>query len=157
MILIDITKIINIWYYMYIVRGGNMDKNYPPYILTDRMMNLVSEIMLKIGETNCFEELNKFSELRRKTRIRSIYSSLAIENNGLSLNQVEDVINGKTVIGDMKDIQEVKNALNAYNELDNLDPYLLSDLKKAQGFLTYGIEEDSGMFRNHAEGVFERE
>ncbi len=57
----------------------------------------------------------------------------------------------------MKDIQEVKNALNAYNELDNLDPYLLSDLKKAQGFLTHGIEKDSGMFRNHAEGVFERE
>ena len=142
---------------MYIVRGGKMDKNYPPYILTDRMMNLVSEIMLKIGQANYFEELNKFPELRRKTRIRSIYSSLAIENNGLSLNQVEDVINGKTVIGDMKDIQEVKNALNAYNELDNLDPYLLSDLKKAQGFLTHSIEKDSGMFRNHAEGVFERE
>ena len=45
---------------MYIARGGEMDKNYPPYILTDRMMNLVSEIMLKIGEANCFEELNKF-------------------------------------------------------------------------------------------------
>ena len=134
-----------------------MENNNPPYSITNNMINLVSEIMLKIGQANCFEELNKFSELRRKTRIRSIYSSLAIENNSLSLNQVEDVINGKTVIGDMKDIQEVKNALNAYNELDNLDPYLLSDLKKAQGFLTYGIEEDSGMFRNHAEGVFERE
>lgn len=142
---------------MYIVRGGKMDKNYPPYILSDRMMNLVSEIMLQIGQANYFEELNKFSELRRKIRIRSIYSSLAIENNGLSLNQVEDVINGKTVIGDMKDIQEVKNALNAYNELDNLDPYSLDDLKRAQGFLTHGIEEDSGMFRNHAEGVFDRE
>jgi conserved hypothetical protein len=121
------------------------------------MMNLVSEIMLKIGQANYFEKLNKFPELRRKTRIRSIYSSLAIENNKLSLNQVEDVINGKIVIGDRKDIQEVKNALNAYNELDNLDPYLLEDLKKAQGLLTYGIEEDSGMFRNHPEGVFDRE
>ena len=134
-----------------------MENNNPPYSITNNMINLVSEIMLKIGEANCFEELNKFSELRRKIRIRSIYSSLAIENNGLSLNQVENVINGKTVIGNMKDIHEVKNALNAYNELDNLDPYLLSDLKKAQGFLTHGIEEDSGMFRNHAEGVFERE
>lgn len=134
-----------------------MDKNYPAYSITNNMINLVSEIMLKIGEANYFEELNKFPELRRKTRIRSIYSSLAIENNGLSLNQVEDVINGKTVIGDMKDIQEVKNALNAYNELDNLDPYLLNDLKKAQGFITHGIEKDSGMFRNHTEGVFERE
>ena len=134
-----------------------MGKNYPPYILSDRMMNLVSEIMLQIGQANYFEKLNKFPELRRKTRIRSIYSSLAIENNSLSLNQVEDVINGKIVIGDMKDIQEVKNALNAYNELDNLDPYSLDDLKRAQGFLAHGIEEDSGMFRNHAEGVFDRE
>ena len=134
-----------------------MDKNYPPYILSDRMMNLVSEIMLQIGQANYFEKLNKFPELRRKTRIRSIYSSLAIENNSLSLNQVEDVINGKIVIGDKKDIQEVKNALNAYNELDNLDPYSLDDLKRAQGFLTHGIEEDSGKFRNHAEGVFDRE
>jgi len=143
--------------YEYIVKGGKMDKNYPPYILSDRMMNLVSEIMLQIGQANYFEKLNKFPELRRKTRIRSIYSSLAIENNSLSLNQVEDVINGKIVIGDKKDIQEVKNALNAYNELDNLDPYSLDDLKKAQGFLTHGIEEDIGMFRNHAEGVFDRE
>lgn len=143
--------------YEYIVKGGKMGKNYPPYILSDRMMNLVSEIMLQIGQANYFEKLNKFPELRRKTRIRSIYSSLAIENNSLSLNQVEDVINGKIVIGDKKDIQEVKNALNAYNELDNLDPYSLDDLKRAQGFLTHGIEEDSGMFRNHAEGVFDRE
>ena len=132
-----------------------MDKNYPPYTLTDKMINLVSEIMLKIGQANYFEKLNKFPELRRKTRIKSIYSSLAIENNKLSLNQVEDVINGKVVIGDKKDIQEVKNALNAYNEIDNLNPYLLEDLKKAQGFITFGIERDSGMFRNHPEGVFD--
>lgn len=104
-----------------------MDKNYPPYILTDKMMNLVSEIMLKIGQVNYFEKLNKFPELRKKTRIKSIYSSLAIENNKLSLNQVEDVIKGKVVVGDKKDIQEVKNALNAYNEIDNLNPYLLED------------------------------
>ena len=62
-----------------------MENNNPPYSITNNMINLVSEIMLKIGEANCFEELNKFSELRRKIRIRSIYSSLAIENNGLSL------------------------------------------------------------------------
>ena len=62
-----------------------MENNYPPYILTNNMVNLVSEIMLKIGQANCFEELNKFSELMRKTRIRSIYSSLAIENNIFTL------------------------------------------------------------------------
>ena len=62
-----------------------MENTYPPYRLTNNMVNLVSEIILKIGQANCFEELNKFSELRRKTRIRSIYSSLAIENNRFTL------------------------------------------------------------------------
>ena len=132
-----------------------MEKNYPPYSLTNNMLNLVSEIMVRVGELSYVLEKNNFKELRRKTRIKSIYSSLAIENNRLSLNQVEDVINGKVVIGDKKDIQEVKNALNAYNEIDNLNPYLLEDLKKAQGFITFGIERDSGMFRNHPEGVFD--
>ena len=132
-----------------------MDKNYPPYSLTNNMFNLVSEIMVRVGELSYVLEKNNFKELRRKTRIKSIYSSLAIENNKLSLNQVEDVINGKVVVGDKKDIQEVKNALNAYNEIDNFNPYLLEDLKKAQGIITFGIERDSGIFRNHPEGVFD--
>ena len=75
-----------------------MEINYPPYTVTDKMLNYVSDIMRKIGEANYFENLNKYPELRRKSRIQSIYSSLAIENNQLSLFQVEDVINGKPVI-----------------------------------------------------------
>ncbi len=75
-----------------------MNIDYPPYKITDKMLNYVSDIMKKIGETNYLENLNKFPILRRKTRIKSIYSSLAIENNQLSLFQVEDVIDGKPVI-----------------------------------------------------------
>lgn len=75
-----------------------MEINYPPYKITDKMLNYVSDIMKKIGEANYFESLNRYPELRRKSRIRSIHSSLAIENNQLSLFQVEDVINGKPVI-----------------------------------------------------------
>ena len=90
-----------------------MEINYPPYTITNRMLNYVSDIMKKIGEANYFENLNRFPELRRKTRIQSIHSSLAIENNQLSLFQVESVINGKAVIGKSKDIQEVKNAYKA--------------------------------------------
>ena len=73
-------------------------KNYPPYTITDKMLNLATTIMEKIGEANYFKSLNKYPELRRKSRIRSIHSSLAIENNQLSLFQVEDVINGKPAI-----------------------------------------------------------
>ena len=72
-----------------------MEEKYPPYTTTDKMLNLVSEIMEKVGEANYFKSLNKFPELRKKTRIKSIHSSLAIENNQLSLFELEDIINGK--------------------------------------------------------------
>ena len=129
--------------------------DYPPYTITDKMLNYVSDIMKKIGEANYFESLNRYPELRRKTRIRSIHSSLAIENNQLSLFQVEDIINGKMVIGEQKDIQEVKNAYKAYDELDNINPYSVEDLKKLHGIMTFLIEKESGRFRTHGEGVYD--
>ena len=107
-----------------------MNENYPPYTISDKMLNLVAKIMEKIGEANYFKSLNRYPELRRKTRIKSIHSSLAIENNQLSLFQVEAVINGKNVIGEQKDIQEVKNAYKAYEEMENINPYSVNDLKK---------------------------
>ena len=130
-------------------------KNDPPYTITDKTLNYVSDIMKKIGEANYFESLNRYPELRRKSRIRSIHSSLAIENNQLSLFQVEDVINGKMVLGEQKDIQEVKNAYKAYEEIDRVNPYSVEDLKKIQGILTFLIEDDSGKFRNHGEAVYD--
>ena len=130
-----------------------MENNYPPYTITDKMLNYVSEIMKKVGEANYFESLNRYPELRRKTRIKSIHSSLAIENNQLSLFQVEDVINGKPVIGEQKDIQEVKNAYEAYEQIDKINPYSVEDLKKIHKILTFLIEKDAGKFRNHGECV----
>ena len=130
-------------------------ENYPPYTITDKMLNYVSDIMKKIGEANYFESLNRYPELRRKSRIKSIHSSLAIENNQLSLFQVEDVINGKMVIGEQKDIQEVKNAYEAYEQIDKINPYSVDDLKKIHGILTFLIEKDAGKFRNHGEAVYD--
>lgn len=130
-------------------------ENYPPYIVTDKVLNYVSRIMKKVGEANYFESLNKYPSLRIKSRIKSIHSSLAIENNQLSLFDVEDVINGKIVVGEQKDIQEVKNAYEAYEQIDKVDPYSLDDLKKVQGILTFLLEKDAGKFRNHGEAVYD--
>ena len=69
--------------------------------------------------------------------------------------QVEDVINGKIVIGEQKDIQEVKNAYKAYEEIDNVNPYSVHDLKRIHGILTFLIEDDAGKFRNHGEAVYD--
>ena len=132
-----------------------MEINYPPYKITNKMLNYVSDIMKKIGETNYFESLNRYPELRRKSRIKSIHSSLAIENNQLSLFQVEDVINGKPVIAEQKDIQEVKNAYEAYEQIDKVNPYSVDDLKKIHGILTFLIEKDAGKVRNHGEAVYD--
>lgn len=130
-------------------------ENYPPYQITNKMLNEVAGIMKKIGEVNLEETLNRFPELRRKTRIRSIHSSLAIENNQLSLFQVEDIINGKLVIGDPKDIQEVKNAYQAYDELDTLNPFSIEELQRIHSQMMFLSIENNGQFRNHEEAVYD--
>ena len=90
-----------------------MNDYIPPFDITNMMLDRVASIMKKIGMIDNYQGLNKMPVLRKNNRIRSIHSSLAIEANSLSFNQVRDVISGKTVIGDKKDIQQVKHAYKA--------------------------------------------
>ena len=127
--------------------------NYPPYEINNNMLNLVANIMKEIGEISNYLDFDKKPNLRKQNRINSIHSSLAIENNQLSKTQVKDVIDGHMVIGAQKDIQEVKNAYNAYEEIDNINPYDIEELKRIHGIITFLTVEESGKFRNHNEGV----
>ena len=111
--------------------------------------------MEKIGKLDSYSNLDKTPYLRKQTKIISVHSSVAIENNPLSLEQVKDVINGKLVIGKQKDIQEVKNAYKAYEMLKDINPYSIDDLKKVHGVMTFLVEKVSGEFRNTPEGVFD--
>lgn len=129
--------------------------NYkPPYNTTDEMLELVSEIMECLGQLSAVNDLAKLPKLRRTNRIKSIHSSLAIEHNSLSLEQVSDIVNGKRVLGAPDEIQEVKNAIDAYKLLENLNPYKVDDLLKVHKAMTYGLIEESGKFRIGEEGVF---
>ncbi len=132
-----------------------MDKYIPPYKITDKILDYISKIMEKVGEINSYINLNRMPELRKQNRINSIHSSLAIENNQLSLFQVEDVINGRMVIGDRTDIQEVKNAYEAYNKISEINPYSIKDLKLVHGIMTFLTVKESGQFRSHGEGVYD--
>ncbi len=134
-----------------------MNENNPPFSISDNMLNLVSNIMEKVGKLDNYNNFNKMPILRKNSRIRSIQSSLSIEANSLSINQVKDVIAGRYVVGEQKEIQEVKNAYNAYEEIDNINPYSAQELKRIHGIMTYLTAEDSGDFRNNAEGVFDGE
>ena len=128
--------------------------NYMPIKITNNILNLVSSIMKKIGKLENYKDLNKMPILRRNNRIHSIHSSLAIEDNSLSFKEVKDIIDGKTVIGDQKEIQEVKNAYKAYEMMSEINPYSIKDLKKIHGVMTFLTLDDAGEFRKGNEGVF---
>ena len=131
-------------------------KDYiPPFTITNVMLDNISSIMKKIGKLDNYRDLNKMPILRRNNRIKSIHSSLAIEANSLSFEQVKDIIDGKLVIGPKNEIQEVQNAYNAYLKIKEVNPYSLKDLKIIQGILTYLTVKDSGDFRKSGEGVFD--
>lgn len=126
----------------------------PPFTITDTMLNLVSDISEKVGQMNSFEELKNKPHLRRNNRIRSIHSSLRIEANSLSESEVRDVISGHLVLGSQKEIQEVKNAYEAYSHIPDINPSSMKDLKKIHGIMTNKILNESGEFRKGEEGVF---
>ena len=132
-----------------------MNDYIPPFDITNMMLDRVASIMKKIGMIDNYQGLNKMPVLRKNNRIRSIHSSLAIEANSLSFNQVRDVISGKTVIGDKNDIQEVKNAYKAYEMMMKFNPYSIDDIKKAHEIMTYLLVDEAGKFRTGAEGVFD--
>ena len=118
------------------------------------MLSRTISIAEKLGKIETYHSLKRMPILRRNNKIRSIHSSLAIEANSLSLDEVRDVISGKVVIGPQKEIQEVKNAYQAYELIKEFNPYRIDDLLRAHRILTNLTIEDNGKYRNHAEGVF---
>ena len=128
--------------------------SYPPYRITDEMLALVAAIAQKTQQVADTRLLANKPHLRRNNRIQSIHSSLAIEANSLSLNQVHDVIDGRAVLGPPKEIQEVKNAYDAYEQLPIVNPYHIKDLLRFHGIMMKGLVLDAGSFRLGEEGVF---
>lgn len=131
-----------------------MGEYKPPFTITNEILFYVASISEKIGRIAAISNLEAKPHLRKNNRIKSIHSSLKIEANSLSLGQVRDVINGKTVLGEQKEIQEVKNAYAAYEGLSEIDPYSIEDLKRFHGIMTKYVVEESGEFRRGEEGVF---
>lgn len=132
-----------------------MKEYNPPFEITNEILSRISSIMKKIGKLDNYNDLNKMPILRRNNRIKSIHSSLAIEANSLSLEQVKDVIDGRVVNGPKNEIQEVKNAYEAYLKIGEVQPYSIDDLKMINGIMTYSLIDESGEFRHGNEGVFD--
>lgn len=129
----------------------------PPFEITNEILDAITEIAELVGNVSATQGLSTDPTLRRSNRIRTIYSSLAIEQNTLSLEQVTAVLNGKHIIAPPKDIAEVKNAYEIYEMMDTLNPYSVDDLLNAHGVMTGDLVEESGIFRSGPVGVVDKD
>lgn len=127
----------------------------PPFEITNDMFEISTEIMENLGKLSNINELEKLPRLRKVSRIKSIHSSLAIENNTLSIEQVTDILDGKRVLGPREDIVAVKNAFEAYKELDSANPYALKDLLKIHKIMMKDLVKEAGCLRSGNVGVFD--
>jgi len=125
----------------------------PPYKITGKILKLVASISEKIGEVNSAHLHRPPTELRKKNRIKTIHSSLEIEGNTLTIEQITAIIENKRVIGSKKDILEVKNAISVYDYLDKLNPYNFDSFCKAHGILMNGLIESAGRLRSKSVGI----
>jgi Fic family protein len=125
----------------------------PPYEVTSRMFSLVKEIIRMVGQLEGYQLLVGNVKLRRKNKIKSIVSSLAIEGNLLSEEQVTAILDGKRVLGTTQDIKEVENAIQVYDRLEAVDPYSEDELLDIHRIMMSGLITDAGKYRKHGVGV----
>lgn len=127
----------------------------PPFTVTSKIIDLISRISERIGEINSLESSPWNVQLRRMNRIKTIHSSLAIENNSLSLEQITAIIEGKRVLGAPNEIQEVKNAVQAYDLLLSLDSTNEDDLLRAHSLMMSDLVNQNGKYRTGGVGIFD--
>src|SRR3989339_1101449 len=131
-----------------------MPNKYPPFTITAKIVNLCSEITRLLGQFEGLKVPVPQPQLREQSRIKTIYSSLAIEGNRLTEQQVTNIINSKRVIGPQKDILEVKNAIKAYDLIRTYKVGRLGSLLKAHTLMMNGLTDDAGSLRSRNVGIF---
>ena len=131
-----------------------MSNYIPPFKITEKMTILIGEISEEIGRISVLHGKNGNLHLRRENRIKTIHSSLAIEHNSLSLEQVTAILDGKRVLGNPNEIKEVKNAYEAYELLTKLNPFSVKDLLNAHRLMMNELIKENGKFRTEGVGVF---
>jgi Fic family protein len=127
----------------------------PPYTITLGAADYLAKIVETVTRLELGTGFKRDIKLHRKNRVRTIHSSLAIEGNSLSLDEVSAVIEGKIVAGKQTEIKEVKNAYEAYDRIMTFDPYAVKDFLKAHELMTAGLVKESGKFRGGDVGVFD--
>lgn len=130
-----------------------MKNKKPPFEINEQIMTNVIEIAELVGRMSINSEITLNPTLRRTNRIRTIYSSLAIEQNTLDIEQVTAILAGKRIIAPPRDVAEIQNAYEIYECMDRLDPYSIDALLKAHSVMLRGLVKEAGEFRSRPVGV----
>jgi len=125
----------------------------PPYSINAKIIQLIADISQQMGEVNGSMLVKQAPELRKKNRIRTIQASLAIEGNTLSIEQVTAIIENKRVLGPVKDIKEVNNAIEVYNRIESLKPNSEKSFLSAHKTLMQGLVPHPGQYRKSGVGI----
>ena len=125
----------------------------PPYKVTEKILKLVVNISERLGEINATHLYKPPTELRKKNRIKTIQSSLEIEGNTITEEQITALLNNQRIIAPQKDILEVQNAIKVYEQLQKFNVNNLNDLEKAHAILMNGLIENSGKLRIKNVGI----
>lgn len=137
------------------VKKTNTYNGYrPPFTLSAKAVGLVADIAAQMERFAIRMEQNDALRLHKANRIKTIHSSLAIEGNHLLESEVADIIDGKTVVAPIREIQEVKNAIRVYDEFEKLDPFSTDDLLRAHGLMMSALTDDAGHFRKGGVDVY---
>jgi len=125
----------------------------PPYDITPTILKRINAIAEKIGEVNATYLSKQSPQLRKQNRIKTIQSSLQIEGNTLTVEQITALIENKRVIGPEKDVLEVLNAIRVYEKLNSYTYHSEKDFLQAHKVLMSGLISDAGKYRNQGVGI----
>jgi len=127
----------------------------PPYEITTNILKLTTSISQKIGEVNANYISRPSPQIRKQNKIKTIHSSLKIEGNSLSEEQITALVENKKVIGAKKDILEVKNAIEVYDNIESFNPFSYKSFLKAHKMLMNNLVENPGKYRTKGVGIFQ--
>jgi len=125
----------------------------PPYEITTQILKYITSISEKIGEVNAKYLIKTNPTLRKQNQIKTIHSSLRIEGNTLTEEQITAILENKRVVGPEKDILEVLNAFEVYKNINKLKPESEKDFLKAHQLLLQKLIKDSGTYRKQSVGI----
>ncbi|TAL31659.1 MAG: Fic family protein [Spirochaetes bacterium] len=129
------------------------ENHIPPFTISSAIVSRVAAISQLVGRLSVLDDVSDNLRLRKINRVRTIQGSLAIEGNTLSEEQVTAILEGKRVVALPREIQEVRNAIKAYDIFEKWDPCSKDDLLYAHRVLMTGLLDRPGTFRIGGVGV----